>query len=629
MGSTRHLFIVFQSRSSFGGGLGLLSLHGLGVFDGAMRNVMRLLDRPSSSGPLDDDPLEADLIEGSDALVAQRGGLALRAKAVQLALMIHPLSKLGVRGVLLLASPDAAVAVFLPEAAKLLVVVVPLLALLLAVAQNGLLLLLHLTRGPGGERRSRSGGLHERADDTAIIDAMLQDPMELEVLESLDALVGHRRGLAIPAKTVELALMVAPLPELGVRLILALPGPNAGIAGLGLVLLELLVALIPLLGLRLAMRGGAGRSAAVSLLGAATAGGRGTDGRLVACSSGSGGLALRAGVGGLLATGDRPLEANLLEGMDPVIGEGSLLALIAELVHLPLTVDPLAKRAEGSLTDLAGPNSAVAMLGLVLLEILEALLPGSAGRDERLELEVQLLEGSDALAGHGGGLPGHPGLPILALLADPQPQSGGVLLGDVGVAVVNVVAPELLEPLVPAAVLVAGGRLAAAGVELPIEGDGFEQLDALVVHGGGLALGPLAVGLALSADPPAELRVVLDGDVARALLGLPQGELGEAVLPRGVALALLAEGGTASAGGAGPGTGRDGLGRQAALGGLRRGLGSGVVRIPGRLGLPGERGHVRRRGIAGRVAVGGPEGRRRLVHRCVVVMLWGVSEDLN
>ena len=132
-------------------------------------------------------------------------------------------------------------------------------------------------------------------------------------------------------------------------------------------------------------------------------------------------------------------------------------------------------------------------------------------------------------------------------------------------AVAGVVAAELLEPLVPAAVLVAGGRLAAAGVQLPIEGDGFEQPDALIVHRGGFALGPLAVGLALGADPPAELRIVLDGDVARALLGLPQGELGEAVIPGGVALALLAWGGTASAG---PGTGRHGLGRKAALGGL-------------------------------------------------------------
>mmetsp|Transcript_30197 Transcript_30197/g.70723 ORF Transcript_30197/g.70723 Transcript_30197/m.70723 type:complete len:255 (+) Transcript_30197:169-933(+) len=254
MGSTHHFFIVFQSRGCYGGGLGLLSLHDLRVFDGAILNVMGLLRRPSPSGPLDDNPLEAELIEGSDALVAQRGGLALRTKAVQLSLMIHPLSKLGVRGVLLLASLDAAVAVFLPVAAKVLVVVIPLLALLLAVAENGLLLLLHLTRAPGGERRSRGSGLHQSADDTAIIDTMLQDPVEFQSLESLDALIGHRRGLAIPTKAVELALVVAPLPELGVRLILALAGPDAGIAGLGLVLLELLVALIPLLGLRLAQR---------------------------------------------------------------------------------------------------------------------------------------------------------------------------------------------------------------------------------------------------------------------------------------------------------------------------------------------------------------------------------------
>ena len=129
----------------------------------------------------------------------------------------------------------------------------------------------------------------------------------------------------------------------------------------------------------------------------------------------------------------------------------------------------------------------------------------------------------------------------------------------------SVVAAEFLEPLVPASVLGAGGRLTTAGVELPVEGNGFEKLDALVVHGGGLAFGPGAVLIALGADPPAELRVLLDGDVAGPFLGLPKGELGEALLPSGVAVALLAEGGTASGGGAGPGTGCDGLGRKAAL----------------------------------------------------------------
>ena len=111
-----------------------------------------------------------------------------------------------------------------------------------------------------------------------------------------------------------------------------------------------------------------------------------------------------------------------------------------------------------------------------------------------------------------------------------------------------------------------GGSLAAAGVELPIEGDGVEQPDALVVHGGGLAVGTLAVLGPLAADPPAQLGVVLDGDVARSLLGLPEGELGEALLPRGVAVALLAERGTASR--AGSGTGRNGLSGEATLGGL-------------------------------------------------------------
>ena len=68
---------------------------------------------------------------------------------------------------------------------------------------------------------------------------------------------------------------------------------------------------------------------------------------------------------------------------------------------------------------------------------------------------------------------------------------------------------------------------------------------------------------------PAELGVILDGDVARTLLGLPEGELGEAFLPRGVAVALLAERGTASASGsAGTGTSRNGLSGEASLGGL-------------------------------------------------------------
>ena len=181
-------------------------------------------------------------------------------------------------------------------------------------------------------------------------------------------------------------------------------------------------------------------------------------------------------------------------------------------------------------------------------------------------MEAQLLEGSGALLGHGTGFPIPKGLPVLPLLAHPQAETGGVLLGNVGMAVGGVVAAELLEPLVPAAMLGAGGRLAAAGVELPIEGDGVEKVDALVVHGGGLAVGPLAVLGPLGADPPAELGVVLDGDVARPLLGLPEGELGEALLPRGVAVALLAERGTASR--AGSGTGRNGLSGEATLGGL-------------------------------------------------------------
>lgn len=181
-------------------------------------------------------------------------------------------------------------------------------------------------------------------------------------------------------------------------------------------------------------------------------------------------------------------------------------------------------------------------------------------------MEAQLLEGSGALLGHGTGFPIPKGLPVLPLLAHPQAETGGVLLGNVGMAVGGVVAAELLEPLIPAAMLGAGGSLAAAGVELPIEGDGVEQPDALVVHGGGLAVGTLAVLGPLGADPPAQLGVVLDGDVARSLLGLPEGELGEALLPRGVAVALLAERGTASR--AGSGTGRNGLGGEATLGGL-------------------------------------------------------------
>ena len=193
-------------------------------------------------------------------------------------------------------------------------------------------------------------------------------------------------------------------------------------------------------------------------------------------------------------------------------------------------------------------------------------LPGSTGRDEGVEVEAQLLEGSGALLGHGTGFPIPKGLPVLPLLAHPQAETGGVLLGDVGMAVGGVVAAELLEPLIPAAMLGAGGSLAAAGVELPIEGDGVEQPDALVVHGGGLAVGTLAVLGPLGADPPAQLGVVLDGDVARSLLGLPEGELGEALLPRGVAVALLAERGTASR--AGSGTGRNGLSGEATLGGL-------------------------------------------------------------
>mmetsp|Transcript_4000 Transcript_4000/g.7845 ORF Transcript_4000/g.7845 Transcript_4000/m.7845 type:complete len:291 (+) Transcript_4000:766-1638(+) len=260
-----------------------------------------------------------------------------------------------------------------------------------------------------------------------------------------------------------------PFTQFGVCAILALSGTDPGIAILPLVPLQLIEPILPLLHLRLTLGGSVifvDLLVIRNLLGTAT-------GRRLGGGGGAALPTLRLGSLGLLTTGDGPFKADLFKSCDALIGKGSLLALPTKLVHLPLTVNPLTERGERTLTNLAGTDAAVTIFCLVSLELFKALLPWSTGRDEGLELKAKLFEGGDALPGHGRRLPRHPRLEVLTLLADPQSQAGGVLLRHIAVAILLVVGTELFQPFIPRTVTLTR-TTATAGIELPIERDGFE-----------------------------------------------------------------------------------------------------------------------------------------------------------
>ena len=111
--------------------------------------------------------------------------------------------------------------------------------------------------------------------------------------------------------------MIAPLPKLGVQALLPFPRADIGRATVGFrVSLELRKAVVPLLLLRPAL----GLSGAVGalVLARATAG------------PASGIVRLRL-LRRFLAPGDGPLEADFLESLDALFGQGGLLSLGPEL----------------------------------------------------------------------------------------------------------------------------------------------------------------------------------------------------------------------------------------------------------------------------------------------------------
>mmetsp|Transcript_10727 Transcript_10727/g.30170 ORF Transcript_10727/g.30170 Transcript_10727/m.30170 type:complete len:451 (+) Transcript_10727:283-1635(+) len=287
---------------------------------------------------------------------------------------------------------------------------------------------------------------------------------------------------------------------------------------------------------------------------------------------------------------DLPAEANGVEEGEALVGHGRLGALLAVVALLPaelllvaLGMDPPAKGRVGNVRD---GDVAVPMLGLVLLELLQALQPRVL---LDLELKSHLLEGGHAGAdglldgallrrvvpgcGGGGrrGGRGHSLLPLLghvlhvhphlllgdglarplpllhrhvraALAVDPLGQLGVVLVpvGDVAVPVGLLVQLELVEAAVPGVVE------STLPVGRPLEPRLLKEADPFGVHGtpgqpfGGrvvaflLELGLLAKELVLLAHvvaPLAEGRVGLvpDVDVAMAVLCLELLELLETI----------------------------------------------------------------------------------------------------
>lgn len=222
---------------------------------------------------------------------------------------------------------------------------------------------------------------------------------------------------------------------------------------------------------------------------------------------GSGKSHRRRGTASLGGTADLPAEANGVQEGEALVGHGRLGALLAVVALLPaelllvaLGVDPPAKGRVGSVRD---GDVAVPVLGLVLLQLLQALHP-------RISLDLELKSN---------------------LLEDVHPVADG-LLGDL-----------LLRQVVPGC---GGGRGGGRRRLLPLLGQAI-QLHPQPLLGDGLSrLLPLLhrhVGAALAVDPLGQLGVLLVrvGDVAVPVGLLVQLELGQAAVP-GIVEATLAVG---------------------------------------------------------------------------------------
>ena len=219
---------------------------------------------------------------------------------------------------------------------------------------------------------------------------------------------------------------------------------------------------------------------------------------------GSGKSHRRRGAASLGGAADLPAEANGVQEGEALVGHGRLGALLAVVALLPaelllvaLGVDPPAKGRVGSVRD---GDVTVPVLGLVLLQLLQALHP-------RISLDLELKSN---------------------LLEDVHPVADG-LLGDL-----------LLRQVVPGCG--GGGRrrllpLLGQAIQMhpqPLLGDGLSRL---------LPLLHRHVGAALAVDPLGQLGVLLVrvGDVAVPVGLLVQLELGQAAVP-GIVEATLAVG---------------------------------------------------------------------------------------
>lgn len=222
---------------------------------------------------------------------------------------------------------------------------------------------------------------------------------------------------------------------------------------------------------------------------------------------GSGKSHRRRGTASLGGTADLPAEANGVQEGEALVGHGRLGALLAVVALLPaelllvaLGVDPPAKGRVGSVRD---GDVAVPVLGLVLLQLLQALHP-------RISLDLELKSN---------------------LLEDVHPVADG-LLGDL-----------LFRQVVPGC---GGGRGGGRRRLLPLLGQAIQMHPQPLLGDGLSRLLPLLhrhVGAALAVDPLGQLGVLLVrvGDVAVPVGLLVQLELGQAAVP-GIVEATLAVG---------------------------------------------------------------------------------------
>ena len=250
------------------------------------------------------------------------------------------------------------------------------------------------------------------------------------------------------------------------------------------------------------------------------------------------------------------------------------LAVLKLAVLAALVMDPGAEAGVGLVL---GRDHAVAVDGLVGLEVVEAVPPGGL---VRVPDEANGLELGDAGLGHVGLATLDEEHVVPALLLDPKSELGtvGVGEGDEAVAELGLVGLEV-------GVVAGPGCLLRVPCELKL----VEGSDALGGDVGGLAVAHELVLLPLLGDPRSELGVgpVSAGDYAVAVLGLVLPEEAEHAEP----LEVLGLGcGTGRADGGGVGNGRER--------GSRRSLGRGGATLARLLG----------RALAGGGSCGGHTG---------------------